>query len=339
MSAWGGASKKVAITLFLVVPIVAITLISLRHNRHKVIVHPAVARAEGRHARPESYAFHGSGKMGETRVPFRMHCGGGIVIKARINEKPVDCIVDTGSPGILWASWLHFTERRTGLRMSVSDAGDNTNATQEAMLDHVQIGGFELRDTPSYAVEEGHSHLAALPVLGNSAFAHTVMTIDYARQELILQPSVANIVPSGVASSSHPIDFRWRKPGVRGWSGVPCIRGRVMSLPTDISIDTGWTEEDTDLTRSLYDRHLPQIQAGHVGVHKEMTHFIFGKSESISISHISGSVGGIFWAGPAVTSGSPRLAAQAVLGRSFLRNFRTTIDYPQRKIWLDRIQD
>jgi hypothetical protein len=287
---------------------------------------------------PETYVVHGNGTLKETHIPFRLYSKKIITVSARINGKARECIVDTGCPDILWNSWLHLTDQRTGLQLPIIDAGNHTTLSQEAVLDRIQIGGLELRHMPSYAIASGHSQSGAFPILGNSAFAHTVLTIDYIKREFIIRPSIPNSIPVGVRDRDHTLDFHWVSPNPRGEAGVPCVRGNVMSLPMNVTIDTGWMDNSLGVTGNFYNRLLPQLKANHIKSHKETIGVTLGETEVITISHLSWSVGEIAWASPAVAVDALQPGAQAVLGWGFLRNFRTTIDYPQQKIWFDLIQ-
>ena len=279
----------------------------------------------------ETYIFRNR----ETHVHFSMY-GGWIALTALINGKPMECLVDTGCPSILWNSQLHITSERTGLEASISDAGNNTMRVQEALLDRVQIGSLELRNVPSYAVAARRLAAGDRPILGNSVFLHTVLTIDYARQELIIQPLPINIL-SRIRYPRSVLDFQWINPDLRGKSGVPCFHAKVLSLPAAMTIDTGWIDNSVGLTRSFYSQLLPGLEAGHVKSHKTTTNFILGNARVITISRISSSFDGITLVCPATAGVALSPPAQAVLGYGFLKNYRTTIDYPQRKIWFEGI--
>ena len=255
-----------------------------------------------------------------------------------INGKLTECIVDTGCSGILWSSWLHLTGQRTGVQASIGDAAGNTATVQEAMLDSVQIGGLELRHIPSCAVTVGHSEGGNYPILGNSMFAHTVLTIDYVRQELIIRPSVENSTPTGVRDLRHIMNFQWISPDGLGGLGVPCVRGSVMSLPANITIDTGWVDNSVGLTSGFYKQLRPHLEADHIRSHKVITYFLLGMGNGVAIPYVSWSLGGIIGTNPAVVVDTLHGKDQATVGLEFLKSYRTTIDYPQQKLWFELIR-
>ena len=335
---WHTTATNFLIAVMVLASLVIATIAALQFNRPIRATLPKAASHRQYVFSPETYVVHGKGHLGETHVPFRLNYGREIVVKALINGKPTKCIVDTGSSDILWPSCLHLTEQRTGLQSSISDAGGHKTSIQEALLERVQIGGLELQHIPSYAVIADHAKAGTLPILGNSAFAHTILTIDYAKQELIIRPSVMNSILLRVLNRGHVMDFQWIDPNARGQFGVPCVRGTVMSLPAGIIIDTGWVENPLGLTRRFYGQLLPQLKAKHIRIDKGNGKFLLGTANVIAISHVSCSLPGIIVRSPAIAVDALNPGAQASLGWSFLRHFKTTIDYPQQKIWFDPIQ-
>ncbi len=350
MLKWNSAAAKVIVTFSLVVlGAVAATeaillALVLSHSseeasRPETASQPQKASAEQTSALPpvsvENWAFHGGGLHGATHIPFRLS-NGVIIINAHINGKPMDCVVDTGCPIVFWASWLHLTDQRTGLEASIGDAGSHTAHAQEAILDTVQIGGLKLHNLPSYAVAASRQSSAYL-TLGNVLFAHTVLTIDYAKRELIIQPSVPNTVPAGVQDYRHTLNFRWFNPDERGEAGVPCVRGTVMLKPVNMTIDTGWYGGSIGITNRFYHQLRTQIRAGRVKVHEKAMNVVFGTTGTMAISRVSWSLGDITQASPALTVNTLAPEEQAVFSPYLLKGYRTTIDYPQQKIWLDPI--
>ena len=326
-----------AITFFVVLLFLLIFVL-LRLNRSEKASRPEVIHDNQHFLAPETYIFHEVGTRGETHVPFRLFDNRLIVVNARINGKLTECVVDTGSPTISWNSRLRLTDQRTGAQTSLSDAAGHKTVTQEALLDNIQIGGLELQHMTSYAFISDRPEANPRPIFGNCVFAHMVLTIDYAKQELVIQPSAANSIPSGVRDRNHSLDFRWVSQDPRGRFGVPCVRGKVMSLPADITLDTGWSDDTVGLARSYYCQLQPALKAKHIKSHPFTTSFVLGNATVIALSNVSWSLPGIAGTSPAVVVDQVSRGAQAVLGRSFLSHFRTTIDYPQQKIWFDPIQ-
>jgi hypothetical protein len=332
---------KVLVTLFAItflVVLLFLIFVLLRLNRSEKASRPEVIRDYQHFLAPETYVFHEGGTRGETHVPFRLFNNRLIVVSARINGKPTECDVDTGSPTISWNSRLRLTDQRTGAQASLSDAVGHKVVTEEALLDNIQIGGLELQHMASYAFTSDRPETNTRPILGNSVFAHTILTIDYAKHELTIRPSATNSIPSGVRDRNHSLDFRWVSQDPRGRFGVPCVRGKVMSLPADITIDTGWSDDTVGLARSYYYQLRPALKAKHIKRHLFTTSFVLGNATVITLSNVSWSLPGIAGTSPVVVVDQVSRGAQAVLGRSFLSHFRTTIDYPQQKIWFDPIQ-
>lgn len=280
----------------------------------------------------ETWTIHGKGKSSETHVPFHLSAGNEILVEARINGKPIECMVDTGCSDILWNSELVLTKQRTGLQAAAYDAAQHTVTIQESLLDRIQIGGLELRQMPSYAVVSATAQASHLPILGNSVFAHTVLTIDYAKQELIIRSPSSNDKPFKQRKNDHVIDFEWGSPNVRGRFGSPCIRGSILSRPATFMVDSGWCGPTVAFTHRFYNHVLPKFKTRKTKTGQAVSRLAFGESRVTTLSCISWSFGGITAISPAAIVVDLGPKAQAVFGYDTLRHFKTTIDYPHQKI-------
>jgi len=306
------------------------------HRRpfHVAIGPPPPITAENIPIPLETWTVHGKGALPEIHVPFQLSSSGNIVITARINGKLVRCWIDTGCSDILWDSKLALTNRRTGLQTSAHDGGNHTVGLQEAILDRVEIGGLKLRQMPSEAVVSEASQMNSVIILGNSVFSHTVLTIDYAKRELVIRSSSPKQKLLAQRDGDHILDFSWRVPNARGRFGSPYIRGSVMSLPANIMVDTGWGGGGPTLalSRIFYDRVLPNLKRSRNKTGQAVGGWTFGTSQITTLSRISWSFGGIEMTSSAcILEGIPP-EEQAILGYDILRHFKTTIDYPHQKI-------
>ena len=285
----------------------------------------------------ETYIFHGQGNHSGTRVPFHLR-GGTIEVRAIINGKSVRCSVDTGSAEVLWNARLQLTDQRSGFQSSASDAGGHSVSLQEAVLDSVQVGTLELKHIRSYAINPDNPHSDPEISLGNSVFAHSVLTIDYARHELVIQPPFSYNVMTRISAPRNVLSFHWISPDPRDMLGIPCVHAKVMGLSVNMIIDPGWVSDPIDLSPNFYNHLVPQLEANHVERHKAIARFLWGNSDIIVISRLSSSFAGITLTSPAGVVKALNPGAQAVLGYGFLRICRTTIDYPDKKVWFEMVQ-
>lgn len=284
----------------------------------------------------QTTVFHFTRSQTEIHVPFTLDHGS-IIINALINGKPEKCFVDTGSSSVLWNSCLHLTSQRTGVEFSISDAGGRRSNIQEAILTRIQIGGLDLHNVASDAVTSSNFETGVGPILGNSVFAQTVLTIDYSSQELVIQPPFRYAVMSRIKYPQNVLDFHWINPDVHGMFGVPCFRAKVMTLPAEMTLDTGWVDNSLGLTEGLYRRIRPQLKASHSQSLKSSTNFALGRTSATTVSRVSSSFAGFTLICPGMVVNMLSPPAQAVLGYGFLRTCRPTIDYPDRKIWFERV--
>ncbi len=314
-----------------------------KHFREAKVFSPSITTPN--YAIPvETWTIHGKGKSPETHVPFRLDSYGGIFVKAQINGKPIECQVDTGCPGILWNAKLALTDQRTGFKSHVSDAVNHPASIQEALLNRVQVGGLELRQIPSEAVVSAAAQTNRLPLLGNSVFAHTVLTIDYAKRELVIRLSRPSDKLVAESPNGCVLDFQSEGPNVPGRFGRPYIRGGVMSLPTYLMVDTGWSTNTVGLTRAFYSRVHAKLKGTSIKISPGTASFPFGKTHVTYLSHVFMSFGKSKAANPGIGVTNAAIIiddlgpnAQAVFGYSVLRHFKATIDYPHQRIRFEPI--
>ena len=320
--------RSFAAFLLAVMLIIALQHYWLRRERHL-----AAARQTQLPIPTGKYLFSTSITRHKTCVPFSLYKNA-IIITALINGRPTECEVDTGSSHVSWRADKQFTHQRTGTEILLGDNSGHKVRLQEALLDSIQIGDLKFGHLPSYVVPSSLSAPNAVTILGNIVFAHMALTIDYVKQELTIQPSVQNTVPLGVVDHRYVLDFQCINPNTYG-SGVPCLQGKVMSLPVGVIIDTGLLSYPISITHTLYGRLLPRLKSYDIRRHTATDTFSFSKAKITTLDHIPLSFAGVSFEGTAsvVTTCSP--PAQAVVGYGFLKNYRTTIDYGQNKVWLE----
>lgn len=282
----------------------------------------------------QTTVFHFTRSQTEIHVPFTLDHGS-IIVNALIDSKPEKCLVDTGCSSVLWNSRLHLTNQRTGVESSISDAGGRSSSVQEAILTRIQIGGLDLHNVASEAVTSSNFEKGVGPILGNSVFAQTVLTIDYSKRELVIQPPFRYAVMSRIKYPQNVLDFHWVNPDVHGMFGVPCFHAKVMTLPAEMTLDTGWVDNSLGLTEGLYREISPQLKASHSL--KSPTNFALGRTSATTVNRVSSSFAGFTLICPGTVVNMLSPPAQAVLGYGFLRTCRPTIDYPDRKIWFERV--
>lgn len=284
----------------------------------------------------------------EVHIPFRYR-DGWIVIAATSGGKPVECVLDTGSSIPWWSTALPVSARHTGVTYPhyAPYHGTASGPAELMMLSELTLGPLKVYDVPGIAYQPtGREWTARFLYLGNSVFAHTVLTIDYRRQELIVRqggPRTALAGQQAAEKKPEPsrgrrLNFVPRDQRLRFvWSvnphslgpGYPTIAGTIAGHPARYGVDTGSAGVP-----------LAIISEGMCSLLRQENQVVVQRSGYLGLEQtrsLTWSLGKVAYRTPVWLV--PDLAgatgdADALLGQPVLQNYGVTIDYPRRQILL-----
>lgn len=135
-------------------------------------------------------------------IPITVAATGKILLDIRVNDKPVTCILDTGSPFFLLIDQVLVDQMGVEkspaairLRFFAEDQGGDT---YRATLDKVQIGPFEYRNVQAFTIDDirratgtGYQDLPnfwAQGILGIGFLQRYRAVIDYPHSRMLLYP-------------------------------------------------------------------------------------------------------------------------------------------------------
>jgi hypothetical protein len=270
-------------------------------------------------------------------IPFTLQ-DGHIYVHALFDGKPRQCMVDTGTNGIMAIKGTGIQGRATGhIVKSLNLDGPDTFG-QEIMLHNLQLGSYELQNVsislmptpvnPDNALSDG------VPLLGDDAFSQIVLTIDYARRELILRQPQYDFTAQRNAPNSVVLDFNGNKYG----RDFPCVAGTLRGKPSTFVLDTGFAND--------YIAVAPQAGAGAVSVHglKPLgrkwvrTSYALLYLNQVNCTLFTSPYGRkscLAFQCPAVVFPNIQGRYGASVGIEILKRFRITIDYPRRRMLLE----
>ncbi len=271
------------------------------------------------------------------RVPFKL-VGGLIYVHALLDRKPMQCIVDTGTDAIIVPSRAGVSGADTGAAVGLQSlAGPGTQA-RRIVLPLLQLGDYELREAPAIVTPDSpspnHSLSHGVPTLGDDAFRHIVLTIDYARRELVLrQPQYdfttgGNVHQGGVMKFCHNTRF----------PNLPCVAGTVQGNPTRLLLDTGFGGSYIGITPRIEGKAIPQygmMLIGHRWVRTNAREYFESINSTLTMTAGKRTFDLMFQS-PAVVFPNIPGGFGADFGTALLENFCVTIDYGRRRILLER---
>jgi hypothetical protein len=277
----------------------------------------------------------------EVRIPFNCDAEY-IYLVGYVGGKSVPCALDTGSVFVYWPKMWQLPGRRTGKRSYLLDASEFTNTTEEVIFNSLRLGDYEMKNLPTQAVQadkkravDHTADYANLPliILGDFAFYRTSVTIDYETREVIVRDATYD-VSKHAQQGDEVLSLELLEGDANKTYGVPCIHGSVMGHPVRILVDCGWVGRyEMGVTDTFCQTYLSSMKPS-----KDTFTTIIGQTTAEALPEISWSVGDI-----QDTSSARILSAfgggesiDAVIGEAFLHAYRVTIDFPHKKMLIER---
>lgn len=169
---------------------------------------------------------------GETTVPIELD--GAPVVRARLNGRDYDFILDTGGHSIITpevAKELGLVPAGMG---ASGGAGEGTTAQQYTRIDKLQIGDATMRDQHFYVLHFSYATVERGPrpplagLLGLELFERFGARLDYRAKTLTLRKLEGYRHRGG--GVAVPITFD---------DDMPLLEGRIDGIPALIALDTG----------------------------------------------------------------------------------------------------
>ena len=267
-----------------------------------------------------------------------------ISLYADFDGRKEECILDTGSPLILWPRNANLSGTRTLSWGYGGDAAGNRVSLTEYVLGSIKIGGYELQGVPTVAVSgnlnPAHTYpdLRQVCDLGNTAFSEAVLTIDYKKRVLILRNRQYDPMLH-CSKRGFVLPFHWasKVPRMSNF-GYLVVPAETSGHPLEVVVDTGDGSSTTALTNAYYKSHLSGTKLSHNWIQKTA----FGRTKADWIPKLKISVPDARLQSPPLEINQPAVimpdqhdGADAVIGYTVLKDYLVTIDYPRQRIFLE----
>jgi hypothetical protein len=220
------------------------------------------------------------------------------------------------------------------------------------VLPHVRIGGYEVINLPTEMSDIDASLFSPPqrpdgdegPILGNSAFVMTVLTVDYKNAVMIIRPPQYDFTRQHRRAGDRVLQMGWTthysdkdwESNLYGW---PAVRVALVGEAFWCTLDTGWAGPELGLTDDFVKHHpslkeakhdLFHFNAMHTSAPVERLHDLnvtIPCSAPARVKPISLKINGLVT--PAIYGG------EGAIGLALMERYRVTIDYQRGRILLE----
>jgi len=282
---------------------------------------------------PADFSLPASGRA---TLPFRL-INNHIVVDARIDGKgPFPFLVDTGGHDILTPA----TVRTLGLRPIGATpsfgAGEQANTSGYVRVARIDAGGAVLTDQTIITLDFSPPAVEGLALggmLGVEFFERFVVRIDYGAKTITFtDPRRFGERERASAGSAVPFDF---------YEHMSQVTGTIDGRPARFDIDTG-SRSDVTFTRPFVEKAGLRAAYPH-GVTITDGWGVGGPARSYVVRPRSLTLGGVPVDGPIAGLSAARVGSFADegsdgnIGSGLLKRFVVTFDYPNRRLYLQRL--
>lgn len=271
---------------------------------------------------------------GETTVPIELD--GAPVVRAKLNGRDYDFILDTGGHSIITpevAKELGLAPEGMG---ASGGAGEGTTAQQYTRIDKLQIGQATMRDQHFYVLHFPYATVERGPrpplagLLGLELFERFGARLDYRAKTLTLRKLEGYRHRGG--GVAVPITFD---------DDMPLLEGRIDGIPALIALDTGNGGSTVIQWRWAQSQGMAE-RMKREGI-ETVSYGAGGASRNWGTRLRSFEVGGLKVERPIVRYAEDKAGAfssrteAANIGTQMLQHFAIDIDYGRGVIWFEAL--
>lgn len=104
------------------------------------------------HTAPSKVLYHSQHPYKAVQIPFRLQ-NNLISLSADFAGRKTNCILDTGSPAVLWPHRMNLLGHKTLVAGYGTDAAGSSSRFSEYILSSIEIGNYELQGIPTLALD------------------------------------------------------------------------------------------------------------------------------------------------------------------------------------------
>lgn len=260
-------------------------------------------------------------------IPFNFDKGLPI-IKVTIKGVEYNFMVDTGAPTVVSPEIASILKSKKVKKSTVGDSQGNNNKQEFIEVDEIKIGSLTFKDIGAVVIDMNQSFevkcIGLDGLIGSNQMSNAIWEFDYTNKKITITDDFANFKEPEGASKLSFIDNSPQK--------TPLVKVQIDSIPSSyLTFDTG-ANGGINLRLSQFKETIKEYpQARSYGSSSSGIYGV-GKSDTITIAKI-----------PFMKVGNLELKNQLinfdemasfVMGNSFLKNYKTTINWKTKSIYL-----
>lgn len=270
-------------------------------------------------------------------IPFNLN--GFMFVGSSFGRRSVYSIFDTGSVYASCPADYVGNGTQWGSTQSFGDGLRSVRPARICILPRVLLPNCELRNclVTKYDRLPGETDWEVIPIVPGAVFRDMILTIDYRHSRLIAHQDVLmdtlDAPPYPENGLGKPVWLPLVPISYNGFGPYPVVKGNVNNIEVNIVIDTASPGGIWILNRSLFPR-FKHISPTPDAIFMKVLTTGSGKKMTWRIGGISGMSPVVLHPKPYM--GDTYRGIDASVGNATLRNYRITIDYPNKRVCFER---
>ena len=262
-------------------------------------------------------------------IPFNFD-NGLPIIDVSIQGKTYNFLLDTGAPTVIDPELASILKSKTVKKSVVEDSQGNDNKQEFILIDEIKIGKLHFNDIGAVVIDLKRSFeikcLNIDGIIGSNQMSNAIWQIDYKNKNISITDNFNDFKEPEGAEKVHFIEMGYQK--------TPLVRLQVDSTKSKlITFDTG-ANGNISLPYSHFENTIKDYK--QIKSYGNPSTGVYGTGKKDTITTIKADFSKL---------GTLQLknqllvfeeTASAVVGNDFLKNYKTTINWKNKTIYLQQ---
>lgn len=263
-------------------------------------------------------------------VPFELKSHA-IIVQVNINDsaESYSFILDTGAMSIIDKNLAKKLGIKTELEVNAKGSAGNKEKIQLVKAENISIGGAKVYDCPAAVFDMKEKFGEEIKgIIGSNFLRFFTVSIDYSEKQISLSRNFDEEI------EDNDLVFTFNTHFKNGFA--PIVKCMINNHKSEIMINTGTSDFigiSNSLARKITDENNRIKSIG------SMSGDLFGSSNENYITKIHSLKINSFEIDNFLAVSSPTSNSDIVLGKRFLSQYKTVINYPDKKLILKPLND